>query len=244
MKICRHAVEFYGAHEDRIARNVARYLADSLRSGGAAIAVASARRREAILEELERSQALTLAACGDRLVLLDDEETLETFMRDGHPNAERVELVLGGLISRLASQYGRLHVYGEMVGRLWTRRAFAAASELEQIWNQLLKRTDFSLYCGYPIDVLSEDFQIPTVRGVLAAHGRLVPTLGDGFIAAIRRAMNELLGDDPCGIGTVKSTTFATMKTLLPSAEGMILRLRSALPRYAEDILTKAKEYA
>jgi len=244
VKSCRHAVEFYGADEDRIARNAARHLADSLRPGGAAIAIVSAPRRAAIAEELVCSQGLALAACGDRLVLLDDEETLERIMCDGRPNAERVGLVLSGLTTRLASQYGRLHVYGEMVGRLWTRRAFAAASELERIWNRLLKGTDVNLYCGYPIDVLSEDFQIPAVRGVLSAHGRLMPTLDDGFVAAMRRAMSELLGDHPYAIGTVANPSFATMKTALPCAEGMILRLRSALPRYADDVLTKAKEYA
>jgi hypothetical protein len=244
VKSCRHAVEFYGTDEGRLARNVAGYLADSLRCGGAAVAVASVSRRAAIVEELADAQGLSLAACGDRLVLLDDEETLERLMREGSPNADLAELVVGGPVSRLASQYGRLHVYGEMVGRLWARRAFAAADELERIWNQFLKRTDFNLYCGYPIDVLSEDFQISAVRDVLCAHDRLVPTLDDGFIVAMRRAMNELLGDRPYVPGPATNAGFATMKTSLPHAEGTILRLRSALPRYAEDVLIKAQEYA
>jgi hypothetical protein len=60
----------------------------------------------------------------------------------------------------------------------------------------------------------------------------------------MRRAMNELLGDRPYVPGPATNAGFATMKTSLPCAEGTILRLRSALPRYAEDVLIKAQEYA
>jgi hypothetical protein len=244
VKHCRHVVEFYGTDEDRIVRNVTKYLMDSLRSGGAAIAVASAAHCTAIGEAIARDEKTGPTAFGERLLLLDAAATLKDLLHDGRLDAQRAELTFAPLLSDLSERYGRLHIYGEMVGCLWRQRAFDAASVLEQIWNQLLKRFDFDLYCGYPIDVLSDDFQIPALRAVLSAHGRLVPTLGEGFDAALRRAIGEMLGEHPNSLGALASGSFKTLKTALPCAEGMILKLRSALPRYADEILAKAKEYA
>lgn len=243
MKHCRHVVEFYGGDADRFVRNVAAYLAASLRAGGAAVAVASAEHRAAFGEAIAR-EGVEPSACGERLVMLDDESLLEELLVDGQPAAELIASKVVPLLARLCTAYSRLHVYGEMVGRLWARRAFDAANQLEQHWNQLLKRMQFDLYCGYPIDVLSEDFQIPAMRGILAAHGRLVPVLDERFDAAMRRAVNDVLGDHPFGRGRLVDGGFATLKTALPDAEETILRLRSALPRYADEILAKAKEYA
>jgi hypothetical protein len=244
VKHCRHVVEFYGSDEDRIVRNVATYLTDSLRSGGAAIAVASVAHRVPIGETIARTEKTSLAEFGERLLLLDDGETLEELMDGDRLDAQRVELMFGPLVGTLSARYGRLHIYGEMVGRLWRQRAFGAANELERIWNQLLKRFHFDLYCGYPIDVLGDDFQIPALRAVLSAHERLMPTLDEGFDAAMRRAIGEMLGAHPDSLGSLASGNFKTLRTALPCAEGMILKLRSTLPRYADEILAKAKEYA
>ncbi len=129
-----------------------------------------------------------------------------------------------------------------MVGRLWGSKPITPPSSWS-VLEPLLDRVDFDLYCGYPIDVLSEEFQMPAVRPSLA-HGRIVPSLGEGFDAALRRAIGEMLGEHPNSLGALASGSFKTRKTGLPCAEGMILKLRSAMPRYADEILARAKEYA
>jgi len=240
---CEHLVQFYGEDVTRLARNVARYLRDSLSPGGAGIVIASDSRREAIVRELERLQTAGEAPFQARLMLIDDAEALATFMHDGMPDAELFEAHVGSLAKDLHGQYGRVRAYGEMVGRLWIERAYSAAIELEVLWNDLLDSVGFDLYCGYPIDVLSEDFQIPAMRPLLAAHSRLVPALSRTFDAAVRRAMDDVLGNHPYGLQALAHEVFHSLETSLPSAEGTILRLRSALPRYADEILAKAREY-
>jgi hypothetical protein len=235
-----HVVEFYGRDPRRAAANVARFLAEGLRAGHAAIVVAGATRRAAILEELMRLGDLESAT--DRLVLIDDGQMLDRLRHAGRVDAARANEVLRPLLQSLTEQYGRVHAYGEMVGRLWAQRAFAEAIALERIWNELLRSDDFDLYCGYPIDVLGDEFQMPATRGVLAEHDSLVSTLDAGFDGAIRRAMCEVLGDS-YGSGA-SGSSFTSLRTTLPRAEGMILRLRSALPRYADEILAKAQAYA
>lgn len=237
-----HLVHFYGEDTPRLTRKVARFLRASLISGGGSIVIASESRREAIVDEIARLAKHGQACFDERLVLLDDVVTLATFMRHGSPDADLFEATIGKLVRSLAGPYGRVRAYGEMVGHLWAQRSFMAAIEVERLWNHLLESVDFELYCSYPIDVLSADFQIPAVRPVLATHSRLVPSLPRAFGTAMRRAMKDVLGDLPHGLQALNGV-FQTLPTSLPAAESTILRLRSTLPRYADQILAKARAY-
>lgn len=237
-----HLVQFYGQDEQRLSSDVAQYLAGSLRRGGAALVIAASSHCQAIGRELERT-AGDPGSWRHRLVVLDDAETLEFVMRDGMPNAELLASSITTMATALLEQFGSLRVYGEMVGRLWSERKYAAAIELERIWNAVLADADIELFCGYPIDVLSDDFQIPAVRPLLAAHREVVAALPETFDEAIGKAMREALGDPKHGLHALATSPFC-LGTKLPNAEKTILRLRSALPRYADAILLKAKEYA
>ncbi len=205
--------------------------------------IASDSRREAIVAEIERLEERGQARYDQRLIVLDDARALATFMRHGWPDAELFERNVGNLIKGLSGRYGGLRAYGEMVGRLWSAGAFTAAIELERLWNDLLVSVDFDLYCGYPIDVLSEDFQIPAMRPLLATHSKLVPSLSRSFDVAMRRAMDDVLGDHWHGLQALANGAFHSLATSLPTAERTILRLRSVLPRYADRILARTKEY-
>lgn len=237
-----HLVQFYGQDEPALAGNVAAYLADSLREGGAALVIAAASRREAIQRAIERHGRSEAAS--ERLLLLDDAKLLGTFMCGDVPDEREFAANVGALVKDLRKRYGRLRAYGEMVGLLWSQRAFAAAISLERLWNDLMASVAFDLYCGYPSDVLSDEFQIPGVRPVLAEHSELVPALSSSFADAMRRAASDILGDGRHGIHVMGHPAFPTLPTALPNAEGAILRLRSVMPRYADPILAKAKEYA
>jgi hypothetical protein len=230
-----HLVQFYGSDDARLARNVAHFLNESLRQGGAAVVIASPERRQAISAGL-------LSGC---VVCLDDKETLAGFLdSDGRPNPERFDAAVGVLVKELHAKYGRLRGYGEMVGVLWSERSFAAAIALEALWNTLIHSIGFDLFCGYPIDVLSEDFQFACVHPLLDSHTRVVPAVAHNFDNAMRRAMDDVLGNHNDGLRSLTLARFASLDTLVPTAEQTILRLRSTLPRYADEILAKAQEYA
>ncbi|MBV9720066.1 MAG: MEDS domain-containing protein [Candidatus Eremiobacteraeota bacterium] len=244
MRKNEHLVHFYGQDEQRLDQNLTAFLRDSLRAGGAAVVVASPARRDAFQSELARNPIKGLTLPSERLVLLDDAETLGTFMRGGQPDAELFDSCVGNLLRDRKARYGRVRAYGEMVGRLWSDRAFSAAVALEKLWNELLASLGFDLYCGYPIDVTSAEFQTPAMRALFETHTRLVPALPDDFDRAMSRAIDEVLGDRPHGLHALATGALSFSGAALPSIERTILRLRSALPRYADEILARAKQYA
>lgn len=94
---------------------------------------------------------------------------------------------------RVAAPFARLRAFGEMVDILWAKRQFSAAVRVEQLWNRLLSRSSFSLYCAYAVDVFGKEFQIATLDRVLRSHTHIVPAETDGRLdAAIDRAMEEI----------------------------------------------------
>ncbi len=217
-----HLVQFYGGDDARLGRNVARFLNESLCNGGGALVVASPARCEAIGREL----------ASERAVYLDGNETLAKLLgSDGRPDPVLFDACAGALARELSEKYGGFRAYGEMVGILWSRKSFTAAIALEALWNDLIASVGFDLFCGYPIDVLGEEFQLACVHPLLDSHTRVVPAVAHSFDIAMRRAMDEVLGNRSDGLHSLR-------------AEQMILRLRSTLPRYADDILAKAQEHA
>jgi predicted ATPase len=60
----------------------------------------------------------------------------------------------------------------------------------------------------------------------------------------MRRAMDDVLGNHNDGLRSLTLARFASLHTLVPTAEQTILRLRCTLPRYADEILAKAQEYS
>jgi hypothetical protein len=230
-----HLIQFYGNDDARLGRNVARFLNESLRQGGAAVVIAGPERREAISRGL----------LPGHLVCLDDKETLAGLLdSDGQPNPQRFDASCGAVARELHAKYGRLRAYGEMVGVLWSQKSFAAAIALEALWNTLIHSVGFDIFCAYPIDVLSEDFQLACVHPLLDSHTRVVPAVAHNFDNAMRRAMDDVLGNHNDGLRSLTLARFASLDTLVPTAEQTILRLRSTLPRYADEFLAKAQEHS
>jgi hypothetical protein len=146
-----HAVRFY-EDEQSLYRIVADFIGDGLVANQPAVIIATPVHRDEITRGLE---ALSfdvpgLLATGD-LRMLDCEETLSTFMKDGVPDPVAFRRSVGGVV--LGATAGRTHAtvraYGEMVDCLWKSDAADAAIRLEMLWNQLADTCEFSLLCGY-----------------------------------------------------------------------------------------------
>jgi hypothetical protein len=84
------------------------------------------------------------------LVFLDAEETLTSFLVEGHLDHAAFERVVGGLVRNAAAGGRSVRIFGEMVALLWDRGLVPAAIELETYWNDLARETPFSLFCAYP----------------------------------------------------------------------------------------------
>jgi hypothetical protein len=239
-----HFIQLYGGDDRLLARNVSRYLGEGLRRGDGLLVIATAEHRGSFVRQLREEAAYSRAVLEGRLVFLDAETTLARFMVDGEPDQGKFESVIGEAVAgvRARAVHTGIRAYGEMVGVLWQAGQIEAAVRLEQLWNQLIRRSDVSLYCAYPIDVLSPEFQHKSIDALLCAHTHVVP--GDSTLeAALDRAMDEVLGGRVDGLRGLIQSNHRPAWAAVPKAEAIILWLRNNLPGSAERIIERARQY-
>jgi hypothetical protein len=240
----RHLVQFYDGDLRPLARNVSRYLADGLTQGHAAVAIAVPEHAAAFVAQLAAEGIDSAAALREgRLLILDAEETLALFTVDGLPDPVLFEQTVGATIRELHASHPGLRTYGEMVGVLWEAGRFTAAIRLEELWNALLSARDFELFCAYPIDVLSDDFQTAEIDAVMCTHTNVVASTAS-LERALDRAIGDVLGANAAALQGHMSSHYWPAWATLPRAEAMILWLRSNAPDHADAILARAREYS
>jgi hypothetical protein len=163
-----HSVHIYGDDDGLISRLCA-LVATSLRLGDSALIIATAEHRAALLKALEGT-GIEVRACvrEGRYVMLDAQSALETFMRDGRPDPVLFAQNVGGFISaakdNARSRNCGLTAFGEMVAILWASGNSDAAIELEELWNQVLRGTEFHLHCAYPRNIFHGVSGVEAVR--------------------------------------------------------------------------------
>ena len=177
-----HVVEFY-TDDGELADNVAAYLGEAIRSGGAAIAIATAPHRAAFAARLADA-GIDVAAAEARgtLVLLDAGEARDALLVDGRVAAHTFDKLVGDLIRTATAGGGPVRAYGEIVALMWDDGAVTAALELESLWNGLGREADFSLYCAYPLTSMEGEGHAHALHEVCRRHsavvGRPAPALG------------------------------------------------------------------
>jgi PAS domain-containing protein len=173
-----HVVHFY-EDDGVLTEAVLAHVSGPLGSDGAAILVATSDHTADFLKRLEaEGHDVEGLRGGGRLVVLNAAETLAKFMRDGWPDPERFEEVIGTCVRETASRVpgGDLAAFGEMVALLCAEGNHAAAVQLERLWNQLAERVSFRLCCAYPLHVFAGEGQEKALALVCAAHRHAVPT--------------------------------------------------------------------
>jgi anti-sigma regulatory factor (Ser/Thr protein kinase) len=166
-------VQFY-ADEAELTRGVGAYLSDALETGEACLVVATRPHRQAFEAYLADGGVTTDRLVDERrLILVDAEEALSLFMVDGHPDPAQFDAIMGSLVRTITAGGQKLRAYGEMVAILWDAGQVNAAIELEELWNDLLSRTTFSLYCSYPA-ASNDDHESPAFGDVCRLHSAIV----------------------------------------------------------------------
>lgn len=241
-----HYVQLYGRDRIPLAKNVARYISEGLRNRQGAIIVATPEHREIFSEELRRLGVDTRAPLAESgLLVLDACTTLNRFLVDGQPDRVRFrEAVCEAICKVRGVRPAGLRAYGEMVGMLWAAGQYAAATRIEKFWDELLRDRDFSLFCSYPIDIFSTDFQISQMDALLCEHTHLIPAgREEDLRGALDRAMDDVLGPEAQNLRPLIKANYRPAWAALPEAESIILWLRNNLPREADAILTRARSY-
>lgn len=244
LEAAEHVVQLYGTDDRLLTRNVGRYLVEGLRRGDGLLVIATPGHRTSLTRLLREETNYFEAVLEGRLVFLDADTTLTRFLVHGMPDPQRFRHVVGDALNGVRQRAGHTGVraYGEMVGLLWKAGECAAAVRLEELWNGLLKESDVALFCAYPIDVFSPEFQSGTMDPLLCSHTHLLP-VDSALEEALDRAMNDVLGARVEGIRRLIQTNHRPAWGAIPQAEALVLWLRSNLPGSADRILARAREY-
>jgi superfamily I DNA/RNA helicase len=238
-----HIVQFHAADDRALIGNVTRYLAGALEQGDVALVVGTPQHIDEFARALAgRGIDVEAARRDGRLVELDAAETLARFMTGGIPDRQRFEATVGSIVRDACARSRGIgpRAYGEMVGILWQTRQYAAAISLEAFWNDLLQAAGFTLFCGYPIDVLAEEFSAADIDALLCAHSHVLPA-STSLAGAIEASMDEVLGSAAARVRDLMSAGLRPSWAALPRGEAMILWLRHELPQYAPEIVARAR---
>jgi PAS domain S-box-containing protein len=162
----RHVVHFYERDED-LAGTVAQFVGEGLRSGEAAVIVASEPHCALFVDRLKAMNIdVEAARTAGALTILDASATLAKLMVHGLPDAALFKRVVGSVIESLCTRGARwvkVRAYGEMVDLLWRAGNQAGAIALEDLWNELAGQYPFDLFCAYALDGFQE---APHARGL------------------------------------------------------------------------------
>jgi DcmR-like sensory protein len=239
-----HVVQLYGEDDRLLTQNVGRFLSEGLKRGDGILVISTPEHRGTLARHLTQDRGYSKAVLEGRLVFLDAEATLGRFMVKGVPDPELFSSVVGEALQGVQARavHTGVRAYGEMVGLLWKAGEYSVAVRLEELWNELLKSKDVALFCAYPIDVFSPEFQAGKVDALLCAHTHLLP-LDAALEGALNRAMDEVLGARVDGLRGLIQSNHRPSWGAIPKAEALVLWLRNNLPGSADQIINLARQY-
>jgi DNA-binding NarL/FixJ family response regulator len=150
-----HEVEFYSDDEAFVVGFADRIEA-ALVAGNALIVVATESHRKSLLAKLqEQGVNINAAVEQGRYLALDVDDTLSTFMGDELPDPVRFFRVVDDLIAAAArstsGEKSRITICGECASILWAQGNADAAIQVEQFCNQLAKRYEMDILCGFSL---------------------------------------------------------------------------------------------
>jgi KaiC/GvpD/RAD55 family RecA-like ATPase len=139
--------------------------------GDSALVVATAEHRDRLVEALADAGIDVRSCARDRrYVMVDADELLAQFMRDGMPDSALFAQTVGALLNtaheHACSRNRRVTVFGEMVAILWDKGEKEAALKLEQLWNEALRESSFHLHCAYPRGIFDNVGDIDSVHSM------------------------------------------------------------------------------
>jgi DNA-binding NarL/FixJ family response regulator len=151
----RHEVLFY-SDDTVFLDSVTRFIAAALKTGNAAIVLATEPHRDKLLRRLQAEGVDTDAALRQgTYVSLDAAETLSTIMVNDLPDPARFFGGIGGLIEAAAktakSERPQVAVFGEAVALLQAQGKADAAIRFEQLGNDLARTHKVDILCAYPL---------------------------------------------------------------------------------------------
>jgi DNA-binding NarL/FixJ family response regulator len=168
----RHAVAFY-PNDASLLRGVGRFVETAISGGNAVIVIATEAHRINLLARMQ-AQGLEISTALEesRYIALDAAEVLSNIMSSGMPAPVRFSEILGSLITEAAevAKGARVTIFAECVHLLWAQGNLEAAIQFEKLDNQLAKRWDSDILCGYSLSKVKGGMDADLFRRICAEH--------------------------------------------------------------------------
>lgn len=191
-----HVVHFYHSEEE-LATQAEGYLAEAIQGGGVAIVIASEKHQLAFERRLaEAGIDVSAARASGAWLVVDAEEALSQFTVNDKPDAGGFDAVIGKLVRQAAGSSGPVRAYGEMVAMLWEAGLLAAAIELEEMWNELIRKERFALLCAYPAGSVAGEQHTTAFTEVCRLHAAIVDEAPDRDAALDEAGLDETRMDE------------------------------------------------
>lgn len=237
-------IVLFNRDESFLVGAVASFLSRALAAGHAAVVIASKPRREAFLRVLAaRDVDVQAARSKGQFVLLDAEETLNWVLASGRPDPARFEAIIGGALDKVQRGFpGTTAAYGEMVEILRVRGNLDGAVALEALWNDMLSRRPFALFCAYDVDPLNITHYDGAIQRICRAHSHVIP-FGNAvaFQAAIENSANAVLGQPLSVMLKTMAAKDLCGGSSMPVAQAMLIWAAEHMPTTAEKIFARTK---
>ena len=241
---CDHIVQLY-QDQDFLNYAVCRFASAGFTKGEGIMLVATRTHWDGFRPRIE-AEGIDVDAAQERgqLTVVDADETLSRFMRGAMPDPPVFNAVFTDAVrqARARGNYQNLRVWGEMVDVLWERGDADASMNLEDLFDQLCKRTDIAIFCSFLMDNFHDDIQARMLPRLGTNHSHLIPVEDYGRLErAVSDALRETVGPDEALV--LESRLLSNYKPTfkMPRAQALLMALRQVLPTVADPVLERSR---
>ena len=239
-----HIVQLY-QDQQFLNRAVCRFAAAAIANGEGVILVPTVAHWDAFRPRLE-SEGVDVKAAEKRgqLTIVDADNLLPTFMRDGMPDSP----VFLGLAANVVSQargdgrYPKVRWWGEMVNLLWERGDVAASMNLEDLFDKLAHEQDIAIFCSFLMDNFNGDVHARMLPRLSENHSHLIPVEDYSRLErAVSEALRNAVGPDESSVLEDRLLSRYPGSFHMPRSQALLLALRQTLPLVADDVLQRSQ---
>ena len=240
-----HIVQLY-QDDDFLNYAVCHFACSGLANGESVIMFPTVTHWSAMRPRLE-AEGVDVQAAQERgqLTLVYADELLPRFMRNAMPESTVFGGVVGEVVAqaRAGGRYQRVRLWGEMVDVLWERGDVAASMSLEDLFDQLGKKREFSIFCSFLMDNFNGDIHEVMLPRLGTNHSHLIPVQDYARLErAVADALRETVGPDEARVLESRLLSDYRPPFDMPPAQALLLALRQFLPTVADPVLQLSRK--
>jgi hypothetical protein len=240
-----HIVQLY-QDQTFLNRAVCRFAAAAIANGEGIILVPTVAHWEAFHPRLAAEGVdVEAAQAQGQLTVVDADQLLPQFMRDGMPDAPVFLGLAADVIAKArgGGRYQRVRWWGEMVNVLWERGDVAASMNLEDQFDRLAQEHEIAIFCSFVMDNFNGEVHTRMLPRLGQNHSHLIPVEDYARLErAVAEALRETVGPDDASVLEAQLLSGYPARFNMPRSQALLLALRESLPLVADSVLTRSRK--